>query len=92
MAGNPDVILLDEPCAALDIDFRDDMAALVEKWKCEGRSVVYVCHDPTEFFPLWDRIVFFDSPAEIYVRGELPEDEGAFVSFFKERHRKIKRK
>ena len=95
MTGDPKVILLDEPCAALDISFRDDMIALIEKWKSERRTVVYVGHDPAEFFPVFDKIVFLDASPVVFARRDLPEisgDEVMFRQFFKDKLKQIERK
>lgn len=40
-----DLILLDEPYAAVDLQTVDDMAALVQRWHREGRTVIAVLHD-----------------------------------------------
>ena len=94
MAGDPGLILLDEPCTALDIGFRDDMIAQIADWKKGGRSVIYVGHDPTEFYPIYDKIVFLDRIPEVYDRGEVSDiaaDETAFRQFFKDKLKKIER-
>ena len=95
MIGDPGAVLLDEPCAALDISFRDDMIALIGKWKGEGRSIIYAGHDPSEFFPVFDKIIFLDTPPAVYTRGDLSElagDEIMFRQFFKDKLKQIERK
>ncbi len=58
MAQDPDVLLLDEPFANLDIDARRDALRIVEEWR-ERRSitVVMVSHDIANVPPSCDRIV-----------------------------------
>ncbi|MBE6626473.1 MAG: ABC transporter ATP-binding protein [Ruminococcaceae bacterium] len=93
--GEPSIILLDEPCAALDIDFRDEMIDMVKAWKSEGRTVVYVGHDPREFYETFDRIVFLDDKPVIYNRADISDDlvsETQFETLYKNVISKISRK
>ena len=95
LVGDPKIILLDEPCAALDIAFRDEMIEIISEWKHNGKSVVYVGHDPAEFFDFFDNIVFLAHPPIKYTRAELGEkgaNERDFVKFFKDCLINIKRK
>jgi zinc/manganese transport system ATP-binding protein len=58
MAQDPDVLLLDEPFANLDIDARRDTQAIIEEWqKDRGITVVMVSHDIANVPPSCDRIV-----------------------------------
>jgi ABC-type Mn2+/Zn2+ transport system ATPase subunit len=58
MAQDPDVLLLDEPYANLDIDARRDIQAVVEEWRRrKGLTVVMVSHDIANVPPSCDRIV-----------------------------------
>ncbi len=58
MAQDPEVLLLDEPYANLDIDARRDIQAVVEGWRREkGLTVVMVSHDIANVPPSCDRIV-----------------------------------
>ncbi len=93
--GDPQIILLDEPCAALDIDFRDEMIGIVKAWKAEGRCVVYVGHDPREFYETFDRIVFLDDKPVVYNRADIAEhleSEKQFETLYKDVISKITRK
>lgn len=95
LMGDPAVVMLDEPCAALDMAFRDEMIETVEKWKREGRTVVYVGHDPAEFYRFFDTLVFFDNPVRTIHRKDIPEAsevEIKFTEFFKHELSNIKRK
>lgn len=95
MIGDPDVILLDEPCASLDIGFRDEVTALIRNWRSEGRTVVYVCHDPEECYPVFDSIVFLGGTAEKYRRADMDSfagDESSFTRFFRNKLSEIGRK
>lgn len=94
LVGNPDIIILDEPCASLDIAFRDEVTALAAEWKKVGRTIVYACHDPLEFLPVFDTLVFLDDPPRIYARSEISsvDNPAAFCEFFKENLNKIIRR
>ena len=82
MAGDPDVMLLDEPCGALDIRFRESLCSLILDWKAAGKAVLYVGHDPAEFFPFCDRL-FFLSPGRLTeAPAPLPMDEAAFRDLY----------
>jgi len=51
MAQGPQVLLLDEPAAGLDLDWRERLVGLVDELYREGRmTVVVVCHE-TELLP-----------------------------------------
>lgn len=95
LTGDPKIILLDEPCAALDIAFRDELIVTIEDWKRRGKTVVYVGHDPNEFYTFFDTIIFFDKPPLTYRRTEIGEQAKtaeAFAKFYKETLLNIKRK
>lgn len=84
MLGNPEVILLDEPCTALDISFRTELINTVLSWKREGRTVLYVGHDPSEFYPFFDKLIFLSDKPVTYDRQTLScESEAAFADDFK---------
>jgi NitT/TauT family transport system ATP-binding protein len=55
---NPDLVLLDEPFAALDLGLRRDLQGLTRKLADEtGAAVLFVTHDLPEAVRLADRIV-----------------------------------
>ncbi len=87
LLGDPNIILLDEPCAALDISFRDEMIKLVCSWKEEGKAIVYVGHDPAEFYPFYDKLVLPGISRTVLTRGvddAEADTEEKFVRFYKE--------
>ncbi|MFD5179603.1 ABC transporter ATP-binding protein [Nocardia sp. NPDC058379] len=58
LAGEPEVMLMDEPFAALDAQTRLHMQDLVtELWSSSGRTVLFVTHDVDEAIRLADHIV-----------------------------------
>ncbi len=82
----PEVLLLDEPLAALDLKMRKDMQMEIKAMQQKlGISFVYVTHDQEEALTLSDRIVVMGNgriqqtgtPTEIY-----NEPANAFVADF----------
>ncbi len=79
LVKKPDVLLLDEPMAALDRNLREDMQReLVRIQREVGTTFVLVTHDQDEAMSMADRIAVMEqgkiiqcgSPAEIYARPE----------------------
>src|SRR5829696_5718847 len=75
LIGQPQVLLLDEPLAALDLKLRKAMQLELRRIQEElGTSFLYVTHDQEEALTMSDRIVLMNegrivqegSPAEIY--------------------------
>lgn len=83
LLGDPQVLLLDEPCAALDVRYREELTQLILEKKRQGCAIVYVGHEPLEFSAFYDRILFFGDRE--YTRQQLsaePEDELRFCKVF----------
>jgi zinc/manganese transport system ATP-binding protein len=53
-----DVILLDEPFAALDDVSQDDLLAVVKAWNTHGKTIIVALHDleVAQHFPIWLRL------------------------------------
>ena len=75
IVNQPEVLLLDEPLAALDLKMRKDMQLeLKEMHKKLGITFIYVTHDQEEALTLSDRVVVMnegkiqqiDTPTDIY--------------------------
>lgn len=85
LLGDPQVILLDEPCAALDICYREELAGMIHALKEKGCAVIYVGHDPMEFASFYDRLVFFKDGHAGYTRQQLSgnpaEDSRLFAHY-----------
>ena len=73
----PQLLLLDEPLAALDVKLRVELRAMVRELQLESRvTTVFVTHDQEEALALSDlvavmdrgRIVQMGPPAEVYAR------------------------
>ena len=86
LAGDPKVLLLDEPLGALDLKLRKDMQVELKKIQQSlGITFIYVTHDQEEALSMSDTIVVMDggkiqqigSPTDIY-----NEPVNAFVADF----------
>ncbi len=73
LAGNPKILLMDEPFGALDSQSRWQMQSLLLKvWREEGCSVIFVTHDVEEAVYLGQRIcVFTPSPGRLFANEEV---------------------
>jgi NitT/TauT family transport system ATP-binding protein len=62
LACDPDVLLLDEPFGALDVQTMEDMQVLIRQiWRETGKTVVMVTHDIEEAVFLGQRVVVLAS-------------------------------
>lgn len=62
LAPRPDVLLLDEPLSALDVDLRARLAGDIRDiLKASGTTAIYVTHDPDEANRVSDRIARIES-------------------------------
>lgn len=85
LLGEPEILLLDEPCAGLDVVYRAELVDLIQTLKRDGRTVIYVSHEPMEFADFYDRLVFFGDRITCFEREELsgePADNGALCARF----------
>lgn len=79
LAGNPDLIFLDEPTVGLDIEARRGMWAQIRSLRAAGKTVLLTTHYLEEADALADRIVVINqgrvvregTPAEIKNAGAL---------------------
>jgi ABC-type sulfate/molybdate transport systems ATPase subunit len=61
LAGEPDLLLLDEPLAALDTETRDEVRRLLRRTLAGGRApVLVVTHDPIDVVALADSLVVLE--------------------------------
>jgi molybdate transport system permease protein len=74
LAGEPELLLLDEPLAALDAGTRDEVRRLLRLTLSSGRApTLFVTHDPVDVVALADRVVVLEqgrvvqtgTPAEV---------------------------
>lgn len=60
LAAEPDVLLMDEPFAALDAQTRDLLHEELERiWAETGRTIIFVTHNVREAVRLGDRVALF---------------------------------
>lgn len=72
LAFDPDLLLMDEPFAALDEQMREEHQALVvQVWEETRKTIVYVTHSISEAVFLGDRVIVLTTPPS-RVRAELP--------------------
>ena len=78
LACEPEVLLLDEPFGALDVQTKEDMQVFIRRvWQDTGTTVVMVTHDVEEAVFLGQRVVVLASdPGRVAedVAVDLPED------------------
>jgi ABC-2 type transport system ATP-binding protein len=88
IAGDPQLIVLDEPTAALDVDSRRQLWAVIRDWAAQGKTVLFSTHYLDEADRYADRIVIIaggrvaaDGPGELLKRQAGVTDlEAAFVT------------
>ncbi len=83
LAGNPELIILDEPTAALDVEARHAFWASMRGYASRGNTVLYSTHYLEEADDNSDRIVVIDR-GRIVADGsaaELKRSAGSLVSF-----------
>jgi NitT/TauT family transport system ATP-binding protein len=76
LAQQAEIVLMDEPFAALDAMTRDSMHDEIERISAElGLTIVFVTHNVREAVRLSDRTVLFtSSPGEITAEFSIPFD------------------
>ena len=79
LLGEPDILLLDEPCAGLDLCYREELTDLLNTLKRQGRTVIYAGHEPAEFSSCYDRLLLLggEAPA-VYTRASITAEGGVF--------------
>ena len=67
LAVEPEIILMDEPLAALDINTRQRLRGkILEIWEQTGKTIIFVTHDVDDALTLADRVlVLSHKPARI---------------------------
>lgn len=59
LAGQPDVVFLDEPTSGVDIDGRDVIRGIIDDLAARGATVVLASHDMAEAERVADNVVMF---------------------------------
>ncbi|MBI9014784.1 MAG: ABC transporter ATP-binding protein [Clostridiales bacterium] len=73
LINNPDIIILDEPTAGLDVEGRVSLHDEIRKLKEEGKTIVIASHDMAEVESLCDRIAILKNGSFAFLgtAGEL---------------------
>jgi NitT/TauT family transport system ATP-binding protein len=72
---DPEILLMDEPFAALDIQTRQLMEnELLELWSANRKSVLFITHDLEEAIALSDRVIVLSAGPATHPIGEFPID------------------
>ncbi|GAA3683079.1 ABC transporter ATP-binding protein [Lentzea roselyniae] len=73
----PDVLLLDEPFGALDVQTKEDMQLLIRQiWRDTGTTVLMVTHDVEEAVFLGTRVVVLASdPGRVAAETSIPQPD-----------------
>jgi NitT/TauT family transport system ATP-binding protein len=72
---DPEIILMDEPFSALDIQTRQLMEnELLELWSANRKSVLFITHDLEEAISLSDRVVVLSAGPDAHPIGDFAID------------------
>ncbi len=72
---DPEILLMDEPFSALDVQTRQLMEnELLELWGADRKSVLFITHDLEEAISLSDRVVVLSAGPETHPIGEFVID------------------
>ena len=72
---DPEILLMDEPFSALDIQTRQLMEnELLELWSADRKSVLFITHDLEEAISLSDRVVVLSAGPATHPIGEFTID------------------
>lgn len=74
LAMDPDVLLMDEPFAALDAQTRDMLHEVIENvWQATGKTIIFVTHNVREAVRLGTRVILLSAHGG-HIRQEYPID------------------
>ncbi len=75
LALDPDIILMDEPFSALDIQTRQLMEdEVLELWAAKKKAVLFITHDLDEAIAMSDRVVVLSAGPATHLMGEFAID------------------
>lgn len=73
LAADPEVLMLDEPLAALDVDAAEDMRSLVSDL-CAGRTIIFATHDVLDIGAWAERVIHLEGGRTLW--------DGSSADFF----------
>lgn len=78
LIGNPDIVILDEPTAGLDVEARLSLHEQIRKLKTLGKTILLASHDMAEVEALCDRIAILNDGHIVFcgTASELTEKIG----------------
>ncbi|MCL1865528.1 MAG: ATP-binding cassette domain-containing protein [Spirochaetes bacterium] len=85
LINNPDILILDEPSAGLDICAREDfLESLTKLINGRNHSLVYVTHHVEEIIPIFNRIFILED-GKCFFKGSVDDcfSKNIFTSLFK---------
>ncbi len=87
LAGNPEMLLLDEPTASLDPQATQAIEALIQRSHAQGTKIVLVTHDLGQARRIADEVVFMakgriveSAPAETFFSQPRSDEARAYLS------------
>ncbi|MDP5274088.1 ABC transporter ATP-binding protein [Chengkuizengella axinellae] len=69
---HPEIIIMDEPCAGLDLYEREKLLLELERFKTNGISLIYVTHHVEEIVPLFTNVMLLND-GKIVASGSKKE-------------------
>ncbi|QOV19223.1 ATP-binding cassette domain-containing protein [Blautia liquoris] len=74
---DPQIVILDEPTAGLDIEGKEQLYAVIDELKAKGKTILITSHDMTEVEKLCDRVAFVIDGRIVRIdEMSTPENEG----------------
>ena len=67
LTGDPDIVVLDEPTAGLDVEGRVSLHEQIRILKKKGKTIILASHDMAEVESLCDRIAILDHGALMFL-------------------------
>ncbi len=83
LLGDPEILMFDEPAASLDVVYRDELIQWLIQLKKEGRTIIYVGHDPIEFAEIYDKLLVLGEEAQYFERGSLSDNQDDNSVFYR---------
>ena len=83
MLGEPELLLFDEPAVSLDVVYRDELIQWLLQLKKEGRTIVYVGHDPVEFVDIYDKLLVLGTEVQYFERESLSGEQDDNSVFYR---------
>ena len=70
LVSDPSILILDEPCAALDIIYRDELLDLIGNLKEDGKTIIYVGHDFNEINRIYDSLLLIKNGNAVFYKNK----------------------